>query len=105
ELKPDPGRALARDNVKIAIVGAIDAETAGALIDRTFGVLPAKAELKPVAPVVPQGLGRRVVINLDVPQAVVYFGGVGIARSDPDFMAAYILNHILRGPAFPSPLF
>src|SRR5262249_38372289 len=70
DLKSYPRRALARDNVKIAIVGDIDAETAGALIDRAFGALPAKAELKPVAPVVPQGLGRRVVINLDVPQAV-----------------------------------
>src|SRR5205807_2056507 len=76
-----------------------------AQIDRTFGVLPAKAELKPVAPVVPQGLGRRVVINLDVPQAVVYFGGPGIARSDPDFMAAYIVNHILGGGAFSSRLY
>ena len=34
---------------------------------------------------------------LDVPQAVVTFGGPGIARSDPDFMAAYIVNHILGG--------
>ena len=77
ELKSYTRRALARDNINIAVVGDIDAETAGALIDRAFGALPAKAELKPVAPVVPQGLGRRVVINLDVPQAVVYFGGRG----------------------------
>jgi zinc protease len=105
DLKSYTRRALARDNVKIAVVGDIDAETAGALIDRTFGALPAKAELKPVAPVVPQGLGRRVVINLDVPQAVVYFGGLGIARSDPDFMAAYIVNHILGGGAFSSRLY
>ncbi len=90
DLKSYTRRALARDNVKIAIVGDIDAETAGKLIDRTFSALPAKADLKPVAPVVPQGLGRRVVVPLDVPQAVVEFGGPGIARSDPDFMAAYI---------------
>ena len=44
-----------------------------------------------------KGLGRRIVINLDVPQAVVTFGGPGIARSDPDFMAGYIVNHILGG--------
>src|SRR5262249_1932132 len=41
-----------------------------------------------------------VVIDLDVPQAVVHFGGPGLARSDPDFMAAYIVNHILGGGAF-----
>jgi zinc protease len=105
DLKSYTARALARDNVKIAIVGDIDAETAGKLIDRTFGALPAKADLKPVAPAVPQGLGRRIVIPLDVPQAVVNYGGLGIARSDPDFMAAYIVNHILGGGAFSSRLY
>ncbi len=105
DLKSYTRRALTRDHVNIAVVGDIDAETAGALIDRTFGALPAKAELTPVAPVVPQGLGRRVVIDLDVPQAVVHFGGPGLARSDPDFMAAYIVNHILGGGAFSSRLY
>ena len=60
DLKFYTRRALARDNLKIAVVGDIDAATAARLIDRTFGALPAKAELKPLAPVVPQGLGRRV---------------------------------------------
>jgi zinc protease len=105
DLKSYTARAFARDNLKIAIVGDIDAATAASLIDRTFGALPAKAELKPLAPVVPQGLGRRSVIHLDVPQAVVNFGGPGIARSDPDFMAAYIVNHILGGGAFSSRLY
>jgi zinc protease len=105
DLKSYTRRTLARDNVKIAVVGDIDAETAGKLIDRAFGALPAKADLRPVAPVVPQGLGRRVVVPLDVPQAVVEFGGPGIARSDPDFMAAYIVNHILGGGAFSSRLY
>jgi len=105
DLKSYTARAFARDNLKIAVVGDIDAATAAHLIDRTFGALPAKADLKSLAPVVPQGLGRRIVIHLDVPQAVVNFGGPGIARSDPDFMAAYIVNHILGGGAFSSRLY
>ena len=105
DLKSYTRRVLARDTLKVAIVGDIDAETAATLLDRTFGPLPAKAELEPVATVVPQGLGRRVVIQLDVPQAVVNFGGPGIARSDPDFMAAYIVNHILGGGSFSSRLY
>jgi zinc protease len=40
-----------------------------------------------------------------VPQAVVTFGGNGIERSDPDFMAAYIVNHILGGGSFSSRLY
>jgi zinc protease len=105
DLKAYTGRVLARDTLKVAIVGDIDAETAGKLLDSTFGALPAKAELKSVPSVAPQGLGHRVVIRLDVPQAVVNFGGPGIARSDPDFMAAYIVNHILGGGSFSSRLY
>ncbi len=105
DLKAYTRHVLARDTLKIAVVGDIDAETAGKLLDRTFGALPAKAELTPVAAVVPQGLGHRIVIHLDVPQAVVNFGGPGIGRSDPDFMAAYIVNHILGGGSFSSRLY
>jgi zinc protease len=98
-------RVLARDNLKIGVVGDIDTATAGRLIDQTFGKLPAKAQLKPVPEVKMQGLGGRTVIDLNVPQAVVNFGGPGIARNDPDFMAAYIVNHILGGGSFSSRLY
>ena len=98
-------RVFARNELKVAIVGDVDAKTAGALIDRAFGGLPAKNDLKPVADATPSGIGRRIVINVDVPQAVVTFGGQGIARKDPDFMAAYIVNHILGGGSFSSRLY
>ena len=98
-------RAFARDELTISIVGDIDAKTAGALIDRAFGGLPVKSDLKPVAAASPRGMGRRIVINLDVPQAVVTFGGQGLARQDPDFMAGYIVNHILGGGTFSSRLY
>ncbi len=39
---------LARDIIKIAAVGAIDATRLAALVDKTFGALPAKAQLVPV---------------------------------------------------------
>jgi zinc protease len=105
DLKDYTHRVLARANLKIAVVGDIDAEAVKVMLDRVFGALPAKPELKPVANVSPQGLGRRIVVKLDVPQAVVTFGGPGIARKDPDFMAAYIVNHILGGGAFSSRLY
>ena len=98
-------RAFARNGLTISIVGDIDAKTAGALIDRAFASLPAKSDLKPVASASPRGIGRRIVINLDVPQAVVTFGGQGLARHDPDFMAGYIVNHILGGGTFSSRLY
>ncbi len=105
DLKDYTRRVLARGNLKIAVVGDIDAATVKAMLDHVFGGLPAEPQLKPVANVTPLGLGRRIVIKLDVPQAVVAFGGTGVARSDPDFMAAYIVNHILGGGSFSSRLY
>lgn len=98
-------RVFARNDLKVSIVGDVDAKTAGMLIDRAFGALPAKNDLKPIANATPTGLGKRIVINVDVPQAVVTFGGQGIARQDPEFMAAYIVNHILGGGSFSSRLY
>ena len=98
-------RVFARNELTLSIVGDVDAKAAGELIDRAFAGLPAKNDLKPVANAKPAGLGRRIVINVDVPQAVVTFGGQGIARQDPDFMAAYLVNHILGGGSFSSRLY
>ena len=105
DLKAYARRVLARENLKAAVVGDIDAEAVKPMLDRVFGALPAKAELATIPTVAPRGLGRRVVVKLDVPQAVVTFGGAGIARKDPDFMAAYIVNHILGGGTFSSRLY
>jgi zinc protease len=105
DLKAYAHRVLARQNLKIAVVGDIDAATLKPLLDRVFGALPAKSDLAPVENVTPQGLGRRIDVSLDVPQTVVDFGGPGIARQDPDFMAAYIVNHILGGGSASSRLY
>jgi zinc protease len=105
EIRGYTHRVLARANLKVAVVGDIDAETVKTALDRIFGALPAQPELKAVVTAAPQGLGKRIVVKLDVPQAVVTFGGPGIARKDPDFMAAYIVNHILGGGSFSSRLY
>jgi zinc protease len=105
DIKTYSHRILARNNLKIAVVGDIDAATLKGVLDRVFGGLPAEADLAPIANVMPQGLGRHVFVKLDVPQAVVNFGGPGLTRKDPDFMAAYIVNHILGGGSFSSRLY
>ena len=56
---------VARDGLKIAVVGDIDAESVGTLLDRTFGALPAKGKLQPVPYAVPQALGRRIVTTTE----------------------------------------
>jgi zinc protease len=96
---------FARSNLKIATVGAMDAQEVAVLVDRVFGALPQEPQLVPVSEVVPQGGGEQEIVELDVPQTVIAFGGIGLKRADPDFIPAYVLNHILGGGSFSSRLY
>lgn len=98
-------RVLTRQYLTIAVVGDIDPATLGKMLDTVFGGLPAKSDLVAVEPARMEGIGRSVFVDLDVPQAVLNFGGAGIARRDPDFIPAYIVNHILGGGSFSSRLY
>jgi zinc protease len=97
DLKDYVGRVLTKEHLKISVVGDIDAASLGALLDRTFGGLPAKSNLVPIPDITATKPPQREFIALDVPQTVVTFGGPGIRRNDPNFMAAYVVNHILGG--------
>src|SRR3954462_7542580 len=105
DLKDYVQRVLARDTLRVAVVGDIDPGTLGQLLDKTFGSLPAKAALTPVAEVEPANPPQRAFIPLNVPQTVVTFGGPGMRRHDPDFMAGYVVNHILGGGGLSSRLY
>lgn len=105
DVKTYARQVLTRDRLKVAIVGDIDANAAGALLDRVFGELPATSELSSTPEAKPAGLGRRLVVTFDTPQAVVSFGGPGLPRKHPDFMTAFVVNHILGGGSFTSRLY
>ena len=96
---------IAKDTLRIAVVGDVDPDALGKLLDKTFGGLQAKAKLSLVADVAAAKPPQRAFIPLDVPQTVVTFGGPGILRHDPDFMPAYVVNHILGGGGLSSRLY
>ena len=48
---------------------------------------------------------QRAFVPLDVPQTTITFGGPGVMRHDPKFMAAYIDNHIMGGGGLSSRLY
>jgi zinc protease len=105
DLKDYVRHILAKDTLKVAVVGDVDPATLGKLLDKTFGDLPAKASLTPVPDVVAAKPPQQVLVNLDVPQTVITFGGPGIRRHDPNFMAAYVVNHIIGGGGLSSRLY
>ena len=99
------GRLLARDNLVIAVVGAIDAATLAAKLDATFGALPREGRLDSVAEIDIHALGQRRIVDLDVPQSTIRFGRPGLQRKDPDYFGAVVINHILGGGVFTARLF
>ncbi len=105
DMKDYVRRVIAKDTLKIAVVGDVDPATLGKLLDQTFGSLPAKASLTPVPDVEATNPPQRAFVPLDVPQTVITFGGPGIMRHDPNFMAAYVVNHIIGGGGLSSRLY
>lgn len=98
------GRVLAQDNMKIAVVGPISPSELRSLLDRTFGGLPAEAQVADVPKADVTGNGEVQVVVRDFPQSVMIFGLQGVARDDPDFIPAYVMNYVLGGGSFSSRL-
>jgi zinc protease len=104
DLKAFHSRAMARDNLHVVIVGAIDAERTAAALGHVFGGLPEHAALSPVSETAPAAAATKHAV-LSVPQTTVRIGGPGLKRDDPDFIAAYVADQILGGGTFSSRLY
>lgn len=87
---------FARDRLYVGAVGDISPDELGALLDRLLLDLPETGAPipGPADVTIPGGVS---VVEFDTPQSVALFAQPGIDQSDPDFFAAYILNHILGG--------
>lgn len=96
---------LAKDRLIIGVCGDITAEKLGVLLDKVFGGLPETGGPIGVAEAAPEGIGYTFVLDRQVPQSVAVFGMPGLKRDDPDFYAAYVMNHILGGGSFSSWLY
>ena len=87
---------LVREGLIVGVAGDISAAELARRLDEAFGALPASGTPTDIPAVVPAG-GKLKVVRKPVPQSVVVFGQAGIVRDDPDFYAAYVMNHILGG--------
>ena len=103
DLRAAHARLLTRGGAMVGVVGAIGPDAAGAMVDALLGALPADPPA-PLAPVTMAGAAGVTVIPFDAPQSTVIFGHEGPLRADPDFIPAYVMNHILGGGGFSSRL-
>jgi zinc protease len=97
-------KRFARNNLIVAVVGDITAAELAPLLDQTFGALPADAAPWDIDEAGFANAGALRVVERNIPQSVAFFGLPGIKRADPDFYAAYVMNHILGGGSFTSRL-
>jgi zinc protease len=105
DLKGFVSKWLTRDRLIIGVVGDITAAELKPILDNIFGVLPRVGERRALKKSNIPSKGALYVIRKPVPQSVVVFGQKGIVRKDPDFYAAYLMNHILGGGSFTSRLY
>ena len=96
---------LTRDTLVIGVVGDITPAKLAELLDATFGTLPAQGTDWRLPKIRANTDGRTIVINKDVPQSAILFADQGLLRDDPDFYAAYVMNHVLGGGGFTSRLY
>lgn len=86
--------ALVTSRVFVGVVGDITAAELGPLLDNLLGELPSDGPALPNRTTT-QALGGVTVIDFPSPQSNAILSHVSIPRDDPDFIAAYVMNHIL----------
>ncbi|OUS07397.1 peptidase M16 [Rhodobacterales bacterium 52_120_T64] len=94
--------ALTHDRLVVGVVGDITPEELAKLLDTVFSTLP-ESSSEIVALTTMQASGGVDIIDHPSPQSVAIFGHAGIMRDDPDYIIAYVMNHIL-GTGFTSRL-
>lgn len=95
--------AMARDRMFVSVVGDISAQELGPMLDEVLGDLPETGSPLPEKTTF-SATGGTTVVDFDTPQSVAIWAQPGIERDDPDFFAAYVMNHILGGGSFSSRL-
>src|SRR5262249_38699858 len=95
---------FAKDNLQITVVGDIDDATLGALLDKTFGALPAHATATAAPDANVKAGPALVVMTLPQPQSGVIIQAPGNTIKDPDYIPFVVANYILGGGDFSSRL-
>ncbi|MGD9773462.1 M16 family metallopeptidase [Diaphorobacter sp.] len=111
DLQAFHARYLQACRARVSIVGALSREQAQQLVQTLLARLPAQqagaagcAPLPPVPEVPPLAAAAQQDVAFNSAQAHVLMGQPGIVRSDPDFLALLVGNHILGGGGFTSRL-
>ncbi len=98
-------RSFTSRNLVVSVAGDIDIETLGVALDGLTSALP--SEFTPAVQIEDAAVAANhppEVIQRDIPQTVIQFGGPGLKRSDPKYITGYVLNEIVGGSTLKSRL-
>ena len=104
-LKKRAAELLLRNGLIVSAVGDIGEAELARQLDRSFGVLPTGTPPSLPPQWVPPTKPRVVVVERPVPQSSALLALPGIARDDPAWYAALVMNHVLGGGGQQSRLF
>ena len=104
-LKKRAAELLLRNGLIVSAVGDIGEAVLARQIDRSFGLLPSGTPPALPPQWVPPTKPRVVVVERPVPQSSALLALPGIARDDPAWYAALVMNHVLGGGGQQSRLF
>ena len=105
EIRQRATAILGRSGLIVAAVGDIDEDELARELDQVFGGLPS-GSADPGPPAwVPTTQPSLAIVERPVPQSSVRMAMPGISRQDPDWYAAFVMNHILGGGGQQSRLF
>ncbi|KKJ77800.1 hypothetical protein WH95_05040 [Kiloniella litopenaei] len=105
DLKGYLAENIAQNNLTVAVVGDIDRAELGALLDQAFSGLSKKSKPFRIPGASPAIKGGTIILDEDIPQSEILMAQKGISRDDPDYYAAFIVNHIFGGGSFSSRLY
>jgi zinc protease len=97
-------RLVARDRLRVIIVGDIDKARAIVALDRIFGQLPAKAALASLPKLEPRRVAEPVIVAKDLPLSTAAFGTPTLPPIHADFPALQVLNQIIGSGDFDATL-
>jgi zinc protease len=104
DLKTYHARALARDNLRVAVAGDITADALGKALDEIFAALPAQSDLTPIPYFTLENMGQTWLYKSDIPQTIIAITQPGMSIQSPDYHYAQLMNFILGASGFGSRL-
>ena len=91
-------------NAVVAIVGDLDRAAAEQLANALVGGLPEGVAVPPPPPPPPVPASQTIRIPHPSSQSHILMGQIGVSRTDPDYYALYLGNHVLGGNGLVSQL-